>query len=83
MMTSATFTKSTNTVEATSTQAPANQLFHAKNLATADFKDVITPNVDTIYSQALLDLSQDAVIFEFPKNNRFCSVEFLMLIQTV
>ncbi len=77
MMEYATFVKATNTVEATSVQAPVNQFIHAANLATADFKDVVTPNVDTVYSQIFLELSEDAVILEFPKTDRFCMVEIM------
>lgn len=77
MVMDATMTKSTNTVKATDLQAPVNQLFHALHLADASFTDVVTPNVDTIYSQAFLDLSLDSVVFEFPKTDRFCTVEVL------
>ena len=73
----ATATKSTNTVKVTNEQAPENQLFHATNLVDASFKDVVTPNVDTIYSQAFLSLEDDAVIMEFPKTDRFCTVEVM------
>ena len=77
MMEYATYVKATNTVEATSQQAPVNQFIHAENLATAEFKDVVTPNVDTVYSQIFLELSEDAVILEFPKTDRFCMVEIM------
>lgn len=77
MIMDATNTKMTNTVEATSQQAPPNQLFHAKALATAASRNVVTPNVDTIYSQVMLDLSDDAVILELPKTDRFCMAEVL------
>ena len=40
----------TNVVEATSAKVPVNQLRHAQRLAGPDFKDVVTPNVDTLYS---------------------------------
>ena len=39
--------------------APVNQLIHSQNLANADTKMVVTPNVDTIYTQAWLDLSTE------------------------
>lgn len=73
----ATMKKSTNTVTVTDQQAPVNQLFHAKNLATAEFKDVVTPNVDTVYSQCFFDLSEDGLILELPKTERFCVVEVM------
>lgn len=77
MMMDATYTKMTNTVKATAHKAPKNQLVHAEILATAEFKDVVTPNVDTIYSQLFLDLSDDAVILEMPKTDRFCTAQVI------
>ena len=77
MVMDATMTKSTNTVKATDLQAPVNQLFHALALADASFTDVVTPNVDTIYSQAFLDLSLDSVVLTLPRTDRFCTVEVL------
>ena len=58
MMMDATYKKMTNTVKATSLQAPVNQLVHAEQLATSEFKNVVTPNVDTIYSQDLVMVFQ-------------------------
>lgn len=77
MMTDATKIKFTNTLKATHDQAPINQLFHADELVDATFTDIVTPNADTIYSQAFLDLSKDTVIFEFPKTDRFCTIQIL------
>lgn len=77
MMTDATVTASTNTVKATNTKAPVNRFIHAEALATAEFQNVVTPNVDTIYSQMMLDLSKDAVIIELPKTERFCTAQLL------
>ncbi|MCC8101090.1 MAG: DUF1254 domain-containing protein [Clostridiales bacterium] len=73
----ATKEKMTNTVEATSTQAPVNQFIHADKLADADATDVVTPNVDTVYSQVWLDLSEDAVVIEKPATDRYCSIQVL------
>jgi len=69
--------KVTNTVERTWTQAPANQFVHIPVLADASAKDIVLPNVDTIYSQAFLDLSETAVIVELPKTDRFCIMQFM------
>ena len=46
----------TNVVEATSAKVPVNQLRHAQRLAGPDFKNVVTPNVDTLYFQVFIDL---------------------------
>lgn len=74
----ATNTKMTNTVSATSSQAPANQFIHAEKLADASSRDVVTPNADTIYSQVFLDLRKDdGVILELPKTDRFCTAQVL------
>jgi len=36
-----------------------NQLMHGNKLADASFKTIVTPNVDTVYSQAWHDLSRE------------------------
>ena len=77
MMMDATARATTNTVKANVSQAPANQFAHAQELATAEFKNVVTPNVDTIYSQMILDLSKDAVVIELPKTDRFCTAQLI------
>lgn len=52
MMMDATMRVSTNTAEPDdSGKAPANRWMHAKHLASASFRQVVTPNVDTLYSQ--------------------------------
>src|SRR4051794_18198717 len=38
------------------TQAPYNQFSHARAFPPSDFKAVVRPNVDTLYSSANLDL---------------------------
>lgn len=67
----------TNTVKPTDKKAPVNQFLHAKTLATAKFRDVVTPNVDTVYSQLFIDLSQDAVVIHKPASNRFLALEIM------
>ena len=47
MLTDTTFVKMTNTVDPKSQQSPANQFIHARKLANASSKDVVTPNGDT------------------------------------
>lgn len=77
MMIDATATAMTNTLRPNTSQAPANQLCHAEKLADAEFRNVVTPNVDTIYSQMILDLDEDAVILELPRTERFCTAQLL------
>ena len=67
--------KVTNTETATYTQAPINQFVHVPAFADANAKDIVLPNVDTLYSQSFLDLSETAVIMELPKTDRFCIMQ--------
>lgn len=69
--------KVTNTVERNYTQAPINQFVHVPVLADANAKDIVLPNVDTIYSQSFLDLGETAVIVELPKTDRFCIMQLM------
>ena len=52
VLTDATRRVSTNTDGTKAGRAPANQFNHATKLADASFRTVVTPNVDTVYSQA-------------------------------
>lgn len=45
----------------------SNVFFH--ELITPDFKDVVSPNVDTIYSAAWLDLTRNPVVLNVPDTN--------------
>ena len=58
----ATRTSATNTEEAAPGKAPVNQFMHGVALANAQFKNVVTPNVDTIYTQVWYDLSEEPMI---------------------
>lgn len=54
-----------------------NTLYHTTALADASFRHVVAPNIDTVYSQAWLDLSQGALVFEKPELDRYVSIAFL------
>ena len=73
----ATARNSTNTVTATDTKAPINQMIHASKLADADSKQVVTPNVDTIYTQVFFDLADDAMVYTLPAADRFLSAQIM------
>ena len=77
VLTDATKTLSTNTDGTLTGRAPVNQFNHAKNLADASFRTVVTPNVDTVYSQAWLDISTEPMIYVLPEADRFCNVQLL------
>lgn len=55
----ATKTVSTNTKTASASRAPVNQFIHARKLLDASSRTVVSPNVDTIYTQAWLDVSAE------------------------
>ncbi len=56
--------------------APTNQIGHMKTLATADDVMPYTPNNDTVYSGALLELRDEPIILTAPDiSDRYWSVE--------
>lgn len=57
--------------------APVNHLIHAQHLATANFRLVVTPNVDTVYTQAWLDLREGPIVYVMPQTDRFFQVQVL------
>ena len=73
----ATKISATNTEEAFTEKAPVNQFIHSAALADAQFRNVVTPNVDTIYSQVWYDLSEEPMVYELPETDRFCKVQVL------
>lgn len=62
---------------ATNTKAPVNQFMHGENTVDASFKGVVTPNVDTIYTQVWLDLGEEPIIYTMPEADRFFNVQLL------
>lgn len=77
VITNATKLHSTNTETATASRAPINQLSHAQKLADAKFRTVVTPNVDTVYSQAWLDLAKEPLLYTMPAADRFFTLQVL------
>ncbi len=67
----------TNTEEVITGKSPVNQFIHNKALATASYRDVVSPNVDTIYTQVWYDLSEEPIIYVLPEAGRFCKVQVL------
>ncbi|MBO1414625.1 DUF1254 domain-containing protein [Streptomyces sp. FH025] len=56
----------TNTEQVNATQAPVNQFCQHSTLPTPESKDVVRPNVDTLYTQAWLDLTAEPIVLEVP-----------------
>lgn len=55
-----------------------NEFHHDRQLATADFRSVTTPNNDTLYSRVWLDLSKGPVTLSIPDmEDRYFCVPFL------
>ena len=77
VLTDATKTMSTNTDGSVTGRAPVNQINHAKKLADASFRTVVTPNVDTLYLQAWLDIGAEPMVYVLPETDRFCNVQLL------
>ncbi|MDO5712368.1 MAG: DUF1214 domain-containing protein, partial [Micrococcales bacterium] len=65
----------TNVEEPTQTQAPLNQLIHDRALATPELDSLTRPNVDTLYSQAYLDLGEEPYLLYKPATERYCSIQ--------
>jgi hypothetical protein len=57
--------------------APANQLVRFTQLADADFRDVVRPNVDTLYSVAWLQLGEQPLVLEVPASERYYVLQLL------
>lgn len=56
-------------------RAPFNMFGHAAKLMTAADKDVVSPNGDTVYSSAFVDLKQGAALITVPDvGNRYYSM---------
>ena len=49
--------------------APFNNFGHVAKLFTAADRDVVSPNVDTVYSSAFLDLKQGAALISVPRTD--------------
>jgi len=61
--------KMSNVPKAGPQTAPINQFAHMPEFPSPDFKDVVSPNADTLYSIAWLDLSDEPIILHVPDTN--------------
>jgi hypothetical protein len=64
----------TNLLQATNNRASVNQFIFKNHGISADDKEVITLNVDTMYALAFLKVINQSLVFYKPETDRFCSV---------
>ena len=66
------------------TRAPVNEFNYSTTLATPEYRDIVTPNSNTLYFTSWLDLSKGPVVSNEPENkdNRYYTVQMLMCIRT-
>ncbi len=57
----------TATPRADDRRAPVNQFLHSQKFPDHKFTRVVSPNADTLYSSAWLDLSQEPVVLSLPE----------------
>jgi len=68
----------TATPNLTQTKAPINQLLNIRTFPDASFTDVVTPNADTLYSSAWIDLTKEPIIVSVPAlGERYYLLELL------
>jgi len=58
--------KTTNVAKPEGFAAPVNQFVSVRTFPDASFKDVVRPNVDTLYSSAFLDLAAEPIVLSVP-----------------
>lgn len=61
------------------TQAPVNQFSHAREFTPVDFKAVVRPNMDTLYSPAVLDLGAEPIVLSVPATDRYFMLPLMSL----
>jgi hypothetical protein len=57
-------------VHALQTLGPENQLLRVRQFPDAQFRGVVRPNLDTLYTTAFLDMEAGPWVFEMPANNQ-------------
>ena len=55
---------------ATRMLGPENQLHRVRHFPDANFREVVRPNVDTLYTSAFIDMAKGPWVFEMPANEK-------------
>ncbi len=59
-------------------RAPVNQFAHMRTFPDPSFTDVVSPNADTLYSSAWLDVSREPIVLSLPDmSDRYYMVQML------
>src|SRR5262249_42210294 len=58
-------------------RAPINQFLHMRTFPGPAFTDVVSPNADTLYSTAWLDLLKQPIVLSVPEMNRYYVMQML------
>jgi hypothetical protein len=65
-------------IEATRYSIPVNRFIHVPQFPTAEFRQIVRPNADTLYSTAWLDLSEEPILIYVPDSGgRFYLLQFM------
>ena len=56
---------------------PENELVHAKKLADPESKSVVTMNVDTLYTQIMVNLEREPMVLTLPESDRFMEMQVM------
>ncbi|MDG0814795.1 DUF1254 domain-containing protein [Bdellovibrio svalbardensis] len=68
----------THSAYPTDNAAPTNQFVHKKTFPDYSFTDVVTPNADTLYSSAWLDLTKEPIVLSLPDTgNRYYLMQMM------
>ncbi|MBP8925049.1 MAG: DUF1254 domain-containing protein [Pseudomonadales bacterium] len=54
-----------------------NKFYHMRELATANVRDVVKPNRDTLYSSAVIDLHSGPVVVHVPAYDKYWNVQMM------
>jgi hypothetical protein len=58
-------------------RAPINHFIHVRTFPDPTFTHVVSPNADTLYSTAWLDLSKEPMVLSVPEMNRYYLMQML------
>lgn len=64
-------------MEYTAKTLPENELVHARKLADPENKSVVTMNVDTLYTQIMMNLEKEPMVLTVPESDRFMELQVM------